>query len=257
MVKARLAILLIGLGVGQAFTSDEDRDRHWAEGVYFPRATTRSTTQNYSPSIESDRVQQIRRKRWPDENYYGSAPQYHTPQSFGYPVQGYHPYQPSVTGVNGSFSGPKSEYVPQNYSLNAPLKKHEENRNGYRAMNGFSPRQNHYRDEYRSDMNVYTEKYTADLRREDYCKPNYNLVDADRHGGGYGQLRGLYGSPDFMALGYSGNLDIPYYNHFLSDIPYHPDWNSSLLVNEPRILQNPWEFLWPLSNSVLPHYPIW
>lgn len=253
MVKAHLAILLIGLGANQAFTSEDDRDRHWAEGVYFPPVTTPST-QNHSPSIQSGPAQQIRRKQRSLESHYDSVRQHTTPQSLGYPVVGYDPYRPTEVGVNDATPAPRGEYVPEDYSLSSP-KEYDEKGNGYR-VNGFTSRENHYRDGYRGDLDVYRVKRHGKQWQGTYYGRDYDFVDSNRHGEGYRRPYDLNGYPEAMTQDHARSLDNPYYDNFLGGVPYHAEWNTSPLVDDPRILHSPWELLWPLSNPGQPYCPL-
>lgn len=256
MVKAHLALLIIGLGTNQAFTSDDERDRHWAEGVYFPPVIAPSTLQNLAPSLDTRRTaQQTRRK--PDAKYYGSINQSYDSQSLGYPGGGYDPYRTSEIDAEAFFSGYRSEYVPRNYSPDA-VNEYNEHESGYR-VNDFNNRENYYNDGYRSyELNGYAHGRYRDRRERIHNKYDYDPVNSNPHSGRYGHRSDLLGYLETMPRDHSQNLDMPsYYGRFSGDIQYYPDWYTTQLVDEFRMLPSPWETLCPLSNSGVPYYSPW
>ena len=257
MLKAHLAILLVGLGANQAFTSDDDRDRHWAEGVYFPPVTAPSVIQNDSRSKASSPARQLRRNPWPSHIYSDSVNQLQTPQSLGYPVEGYDPYQPSRETTNTHSTRPTSEYVPNNYTPGEPKEYYrEEDRNDYR-VNGFKSGKNYYRDEIRTGYYAHGDKRRKHRRSRGSYRRDYDTVDSDYYGKDYRHSYGLKGYGEALASGNYYSYDELNYDRVLGNLPYHQDWNAKKILDQSRLLQLPWEFMWPPSNSGLPFYPLW
>jgi hypothetical protein len=249
MVKVHLAVMLIGLGANQAFTSDDDRDRHWAEGVYFPPVTSPSGVQDKSFSVQPPTMRQVKRNPWPADAYNNSLNQPPTPQALGYPEDGYDPYRPSESDAHNTFPGQANEYVPKDYSPSAPNEYHtSKSRNGYR-LNGFGNKEDHSGKDYRTDNYAQaTDRYRGKRLSDSYRRDDES-ADAGRPGSEYRYNYNLkvYREPG-SSNGYPSH-ERQKYSNLTDSIPYNLDWNADQFLDESRSLQIPLDLMWPLPKS--------
>lgn len=239
MVKAHLAFLLLGLGATQALVADNDRNRHWAEGVYFPPATGANAIQQGSTqSFGLTQPQHRKQNPWSTQDTGGIYNQTHMPQSIGFPADQYNPYQASEGFKHHYYSGENQLYVPETYSSTIS--------DEYQADNAWMK----YRDEGRWNTDRFNKgQYHSDPYYEtntDY-RNGYHSNDNDR----------IHNSRVINAK--SGRLSAydSRYRYNTSNRPYVPGLTGMEYNEDYGNTFFPQGLILPFFDAEMPLLPLW
>lgn len=239
MVKVHLAFLLLGLGATQALVADNDRNRHWAEGVYFPPeigvdVIPKGITQPLNLTLPRHRKQ----NPWSTQSRGGIYNEPHTPQSLGYPADQYNPYQ-ATESVEGRYNSGQSElYVPEYYSSTISGENEAENTwIKYRDKEHWGT-ESQYRDRYYSDSYNETNSY--------YMNEYYNDGYDNSHSG-----RVINTKPGQLSV-----YEIPR-SYTTVSRPYVPGLGGMEHSGDYGNTFVPWGLIFPFSDAEIPLLPLW
>lgn len=181
MVRAHLAFLLLGLGATQALIANDDRNRHWAEGVYFPPVTNVDVV----PQIvipPQGRVQPPTRQQnpWSMQSRGGIYNMPQAPQSYDLPTDHYNPYQIYEKRGRHGYSAYSNLYVPEYYSWIIASEYDTHPSEDWQPETEILNAHGYYRDRYLSSpyngSNMYTKKHIHS-GSYDYNKSSSHIMD--------------------------------------------------------------------------------
>ncbi|MEN8130221.1 MAG: hypothetical protein ABFS45_08505 [Pseudomonadota bacterium] len=245
-------VYLLLLGATQVFADDNERSRHWAEGVYFPPTPGPAVIPTNTLAIKPIQQKINRHNPWSILDRGGVYSQSSQPQqSLGCPAGRYDPYPSLVDPGRSYFPRQTGNYVPEYYSpipyqeYDPDVYKGNYRDSGHAGIGGYpgddyriyisSKADEHYENQYRSGP------YNDEDNR--YRNSYYN----DRHDLGMAGARS----------GYSSTYDGRGYRRSAKKYPYVPGLARQMYREDYGNVAQPWEWILPISESALPFLPLW
>lgn len=251
MVRAYLVCLLL-LGATQVFADDDERNRHWAEGVYFPPTPGPAAISTNRLAIKPTQQRINRHNPWSTlgrSSVYSQSPP--PQQPLGCPAAKYDPYPPLVDPGKSPFPRQTGNYVPEYYS---PIPYQEYDPDVYRENyrdSGYANIGGYPRDDYQ----MYISSKADGRYESQYRSSPYNDED-NRYRNGYYNDRhnlGMAGARSRNSSTYDGRG----YRRSARKYPYVPGLARRMYREDHSNVAQPWEWALPISESALPFLPLW
>lgn len=248
MVRTCLVFLLL-LGATQVIADDE-RNRHWAEGVYFPPISRPTVSPTNISAIKPIQQQFNRRNPWSTlgrrESIDSQSSQ--SQQPLGCPAVSHDPYSSLVDPRKSSFPRRTGNYVPEYYS---PIPYQEYGPKGNYRDSGHAGIGSYPGDDYRSYISS-----KADERYRKQYRLDLNNDEDNRYRNGYSNDRYDLGMADARSS-YSSTYDDRGYRPSDRTYPYVPGLARRTNRDNRGNVVQPLEWILPISETALPFLPLW